>query len=195
MTIDVSDLGIKRLGSDGTVHSKVNYVSMNERLNKNAIERIKKVTSATDTSGRGNVAEIARQGFVIDSTPAYSIEFSSAGKVALKSFKQMKENWTKAEIPEKVMTEAVSSDDRLSGYSKLRDNARNRRYSSFGDMDRTAKADTAKNSSVKNSGQPEIRQTQSMKNALSAYGVQMNFKPVERKTLQYYGTGSNNKQK
>lgn len=172
MTIDVSDLGIKRMSSDGTVHSKVNYISMNERLNQNAIEKIKRVSSATDTSKQRNIAEISRQGFVMDSTPAYSIEFSSAGKVALQSFRQMKEQQTKAK------TETRSrADDAWS----------------FGAMDSKKASDRKKLKDTE--AKAYVRQSQSMKNALEAYEVQMNFKPAEKKKLQNYEKGSKINQK
>ncbi|MCQ2495078.1 MAG: hypothetical protein MJ131_00640 [Lachnospiraceae bacterium] len=92
MTIYVSDLGISSSNPYSSSNTKVSYVSMNERLNQAPVDRVKGVGSATDAPSRRGVAEKARQDYVAENNPAYTIDFSSAGKALVKNMKLMKSN-------------------------------------------------------------------------------------------------------
>lgn len=163
MTIDVSDLGIVRSDSGSSQASKVKYVSMNERLNRNPIERIKRVGSFSEDSQASHVAERSRKSFVLDSTPAYTVEFTSAGKVALQTFKGMKKNLENESLKE--------ASGQIAGYSRAKDGY-DRLQGKKSDRRAT---DRKKTYFVKDSGNTGRTESQVMKNAISAYNVQMDF--------------------
>lgn len=92
MTIYVSELGISSNNPYSSSNSRVGYVSMNERLNQAPVDRVKGVGSATDSRSSRGVAEKARQDYVAENNPAYTIDFSSAGKALIQNMKLMKSN-------------------------------------------------------------------------------------------------------
>jgi len=114
MTIRVSDLGITRYDSYGTA-SKVGYVSYNERLNQNPVKKVDPVTlSASDER---SVTRESSRDFVSGSTPAYTVDFSSGGMTALKSFKLLRENADKlAAYTEDEDSDRIASVDKKDAY-------------------------------------------------------------------------------
>lgn len=92
MTIYVSDLGITKNNPYSNTSSKVNYVSINERMNQSPVEKVKGVDSVEDSKGRRSVIRDEEQKYVAATTPAYTVEFTSAGKVALQSMQKMNAN-------------------------------------------------------------------------------------------------------
>jgi len=178
MVIRVSDLGITRYNSYNGDNSKVGYVSINERLNKKPVEKVDSVASST--SHQRSVAKEAGEKFVSASTPAYTIDFTSQGMSALKSFKaareyleQMEElEQKKAASPEPAETEKNVQDTSTAyekSYVRGTDNKNDQKSRSpFAEK-------INKTTDTRNSGINKINSSYKQTQAVKAYDYQMSL--------------------
>lgn len=114
MTIRVSDQGITRLDQYSGENSKTGYVSLTDRLKNKSIEKTDKTSAASH--GQSAVRE-AEENFVLGSTPAYTVKFSSEGMTALKGLKILREQFESYEA-EDVKKNEVPEENKESINSK-----------------------------------------------------------------------------
>ncbi len=114
MTIRVSDQGITRLDQYGSENSKTGYVSLTDRLKNKSVEKTDKTSAASH--GQSVVRE-AEENFVLGSTPAYTVKFSSEGMTALKGLKILREQLESYEV-EDVKKDEVPEENKESINSK-----------------------------------------------------------------------------
>ena len=178
MVIRVSDLGITRYNSYNGDNSKVGYVSINERLNKKPVEKVDSVASST--SHQRSVAKEAGEKFVSASTPAYTIDFTSQGMSALKSFKAAREFFEKMEeLEQKKATRSEQTEVR----KPEQDNAAFYEKSNVRQTDNKADKkswDTFaggvnKAADTRNSGINKINSSYKQTQAVKAYDYQMSL--------------------